>query len=111
MHGAYDAYRANITGLENHQPLVVAAAAGAEKEQLPFSITAPGVYTEYICPAEDGNGVLLQLVNAGETAATVNIKNAKIWQSNLLEKNIILLNNPFTISPRGVMMVRVANEK
>lgn len=114
VHGAFDNYEASVQGLINHHPLTAAAASGNAKEELFFDLTANGVYIEALKPAADGQGVILELVNATGAASKVNLapkdKNAvlRINTSNLLEGNTGTLNNNFEIPAKGVMMVRVA---
>ncbi|NLR59477.1 glycoside hydrolase [Chitinophaga polysaccharea] len=114
VHGAYDAAAVNATGLENHQPLVVAAASGPATEDLFFTIQGKPVYVENIYPAADGKGVLLQLVNTAVTATEVaiapkNKNNAlNIRESNVLEADVRPLASTFSIPGRGVLMIRVA---
>lgn len=112
VHKAYDVVAANQYGLANHQPLVAAAATGAAEESLFFSINAPTVYVENISPARDGKGVLLQLVNAAATPASVSLQpkdhsGLNIHQSNLLEEDGNELGSTFTIPAKGIMMIRV----
>jgi alpha-mannosidase len=111
VHNAYNADQANRYGLENHQPLVVTAAAGPATESLFFSIDAKNVYVENINPARDGMGVLLQLVNVQDEPVTVTLKGKeklRVWESNLLEEDKTTLNNTFDIPGKGVIMIRVA---
>ena len=116
VHAAYDAAAVNTTGLENHQPPVVAAATGPASESLFFNISGEKIYVENIYPASNGKGVLLQLVNtAGETASvTISPKNnhtsLNIWKSNLQEEDKDPLPNSFSIPAKGIIMIHVATK-
>jgi hypothetical protein len=116
VHGPYNAAAANASGLENHQPPIVAAANGPATESLFFDISGDAVYTENIYPATDGNGVMLQLVNtaAGSSMVTLTPKNKhttlQIWESDLLEANQKMLPAKFSVPAKGVIMIRVATK-
>lgn len=112
VHKAYDAAAVNATGLENHQPMIVAAAAGPAQENLFFDLQAGTAYVENINPAADGHGVIMQLVNASETATTVHFiakdkGTLKVRQCNLLELNQQEMGDSFSIPGKGVLMLRV----
>ncbi|PUZ30426.1 Glycosyl hydrolases family 38 N-terminal domain-containing protein [Chitinophaga costaii] len=114
-HAAYNAAEVNETGLENHQPLVVAAATGAGAESLFFQLQSGNAYVENINPASDGNGVVLQLVNAAEspTQVTFTARNKAVlhlWECDLLESNKKELGTRFHIPAKGVLMVRVGKQ-
>ncbi|MGF6928562.1 alpha-mannosidase [Chitinophaga sp. W2I13] len=113
VHGPFDVAAANKTGLENHQPPVVAAANGAPSESLFFNISGENVFVENLYPAANGNGVLLQLVNtsAHTATATLTSKNKttalNISESDILETNKHTVPESFSIPGKGVIMIRV----
>lgn len=114
-HNGYDAAAADAYGLDNHQPLIAAPAAGAAEESLFFHIAGKGVYVENISPARNGKGVVLQLVNPAATPVTVTLtpksgsKPLQILQSNLLEDDGEALGNTFTLPAKDVIMIHVAS--
>jgi alpha-mannosidase len=108
----FDNFKANQSGLNDHQPLVVAAAAAGAEKGLFFKINGNNVYVEAIKPADDGQGVIAQLVNSGDQDSEVsivpnNVAAIKIWESNLMEDKLKTLNSSFIIPAKGVMSVRV----
>ncbi|WP_214072340.1 glycoside hydrolase family 38 C-terminal domain-containing protein [Mucilaginibacter sp. dw_454] len=108
---AFNSFKTEQTGLANHQPLI-AAAASADAGKLFFKLSGNNVYVEAIKPADDGKGVVAQLVNAGSVDAHVSITPqtvpaVKIWQSNLTEDKKAVLANSFVIPAKGMMTVRV----
>lgn len=108
---AYDSFKANQIGLNNHQPLI-AAQATAETEKLFFKIDGYNVYVESIKPTDDGKGVIAHLVNAGADNSRVNIGAqgvgaVKLWESNITEDKKAQLSNNFVIPGKGIMTVRV----
>jgi hypothetical protein len=113
-HNGYDAAAANAYGLDNHQPLIAAPAAGAAEESMFFNISAKGVYVENVSPARNGKGVVLQLVNPTAVPASVTLtpkngsKPLQIKQSNLLEEDGAALGGTFTLPARDVIMIHVA---
>ncbi|MES2426006.1 MAG: glycoside hydrolase family 38 C-terminal domain-containing protein [Bacteroidota bacterium] len=107
----YDSFKANQDGLNNHQPLVVAAAADGSAK-LFFKIKGNNLYVESIKPADDGNGVIAQLVNSSAADVRVSINPQtttviKLWESNLTEDKKATLSNDFTIPAKGMMTVRI----
>jgi alpha-mannosidase len=104
----FESFKAEQDGLNNHQPLMVAAAS-ADHSQLFFKVSGNNVYIEAIKPADDGKGVVAQLVNCGTTDSRVSIiaQTVKIWNSDLSEEKKERLNNQFIIPARGVITVRV----
>jgi hypothetical protein len=113
-HNGYNAAAANQYGLDNHQPLIVAPAAGPAEETLFFSISGPGVYVENISPARNGKGVVLQLVNPSSipTAVTLSPRDRSslvVRQSNLLEEDGAELGTTFTLPAKDLIMIHVAS--
>ncbi|WPU92687.1 glycoside hydrolase family 38 C-terminal domain-containing protein [Mucilaginibacter sabulilitoris] len=110
--GGFDSFKANQTGLNNHQPLIAAAVSGEPENGLFFKISGNNVYVEAIKPADDGKGVIAQLVNAGDIDTEIsltpnNVTAIKVWESNLMEDKLKTLNDRFTIPAKGVISVRV----
>jgi alpha-mannosidase len=110
--GGFDNFKANQAGLNDHQPLIAATASGEPEKSLFFKINSDKVYVEALKPADDGNGVIIQLVNSsdqdGEVSITPNnIAAVKIWESNLLEDKLKTLNGHFIIPAKGVMSIRL----
>ncbi|MDR6940954.1 glycoside hydrolase family 38 N-terminal domain-containing protein [Mucilaginibacter pocheonensis] len=110
--GGFDNFKANQTGLDDHQPLIVAAASGEPEKGLFFKINCDNVYVEAIKPTDDGKGVIAQLVSCGDSDSQIsispnNVSSIKIWESNLLEDKLKTLNDHFTIPAKGVMSVRI----
>jgi alpha-mannosidase len=108
----YDSFMANKAGLNNHQPLVVAVASAGAQSKLFFKITGSNLYVEEIKPADDGNGVIAQLVNGGVqdsqiTVSPQTVSAVKIWESDLNEEKRTPLSNSFTIPAKGVLTVRI----
>lgn len=112
-HHAYDAHAVNETGLANHRPLIAAAATGDANESLFFTLSSAAVYAESIKPADDGKGVVVWLVNASATPATVRLQPKvntgalNIWETNMLEEYGNKHNNEVTLPAKGIMMLRV----
>jgi alpha-mannosidase len=106
----YDGFDADRFGLNNHQPLVVAAASGNLDEQLFFNIDGKQVYVESLKPADDGNGVIAQIVSTGDSDVTITSKTKsaiKIWKSNLTEEKVAVLDNNFKLPVKGIITVRI----
>ncbi|MGF7082111.1 alpha-mannosidase [Mucilaginibacter sp. UYCu711] len=108
----YDSFKANQDGLNNHQPLIAAAASRDANGKLFFKVDGYNVYVESIKPADDGNGVIADVVNAGDAQTRVNIvpqgtPAIKIWESNLTEDKKSSLSNNFTIPAKGILTVRI----
>lgn len=106
----YDGFEADQFGLSNHQPLVVSATSGSLDEQLFFNIDGKQVYVESLKPADDGNGVIAQIVSTGDSDVTITPKTKsaiKIWKSNLAEEKVSVLDNNFKIPAKGIITVRV----
>lgn len=110
--GGFNSFKANQTGLNNHQPLVVSATAGAPEKGLFFKIGDNNIYVEAIKPTNDGLGVIAQLVNSGDTDSEISITPntvpaVKVWESNLMEDKLKPLNDRFIIPAKGVLSVRI----
>jgi len=110
----YDAVAANEYGLDNHQPLIAAPAAGAADESLFFRISGLGVYVENISPARNGKGVVLQLVNPSSIPIAVTLSprdrsSLMVRQSNLLEEDGADVGTTFTLPAKDVIMIHVAS--
>lgn len=108
---AFNSFKTEQTGLENHQPLI-AGPASMDAGKLFFKLTGSNVFVEAIKPADDGKGIIAQLVNSGSTDSRVSItpqtvSSIKIWQSNLTEDKKAVLPNSFIIPGKVVMSVRV----
>ena len=108
----FNSFKANQTGLNNHQPLVVSMATSVPEKGLFFKIIGDNIYIEAIKPTDDGQGVIAQLVNSGDTDSEVNISPStvpaiKIWESNLMEDKLKELGNHFTIPAKGVLSMRI----
>jgi alpha-mannosidase len=107
----YDSFKANQDGLNNHQPLVAAPSSGVDSK-LFFKVSGPNVYVEAIKPADDGKGVIVQLVNSSAMDSKVTVSPqiataVKTWESNLAEEKKAQLNNSFTVPAKGVITIRV----
>ncbi|MFD2147655.1 glycoside hydrolase family 38 C-terminal domain-containing protein [Mucilaginibacter antarcticus] len=107
----YDSFKANQIGLNNHQPLI-AGAASTDADKLFFKVDGFNIYVESIKPADDGNGVIVQLVNAGADNSRVNmspqgVSALKLWESNLTEDKKTQLNSNFVLPGKGIMTLRV----
>ncbi|RAJ37189.1 glycoside hydrolase family 38 N-terminal domain-containing protein [Pedobacter cryoconitis] len=110
----YDSYQANQTGLNNHQPLLVAPAAATLEKGLPFTIQGNNVYVEAVKKAGDGKSIILQLVNCGEKDSEViihpkNNSSLGIWESDLLETRKKSLKNQFILPAKEIMTVCIEN--
>lgn len=108
----YDSYQANQYGMENHRPLVVAQASDQPTDTLFFKLEGENVYVEGLKPANDGKGVIAQLVNCGERDSRVILiqktkESLKVWESNLAEESKRPLEGNFTIPAKGMMILRV----
>ncbi|MBB5634556.1 hypothetical protein HDE68_000441 [Pedobacter cryoconitis] len=111
-HG-YNSFQANQSGLNTHQPLLVARAVPDEKG-LPFTIQGENVYVETFKKADDGKSTIVQLVNCGDqdSKMTVNPKDnssLKIWESDLLETHKKPLENHFNLPAKGIMTICIEN--
>jgi alpha-mannosidase len=111
VHEAFNQYKANQAGLNNHRPLVVAAADNQLAPGSLFTLAGEAVYAEAIKPASDGNGYILYLVNSSAITEKVIIKTRMkmpvIHETNLLEEKGKLLENGFAIPGKGMLMIRV----
>ncbi|WP_221284842.1 glycoside hydrolase family 38 C-terminal domain-containing protein [Mucilaginibacter sp. SP1R1] len=108
----FNSFKANQAGLDNHQPLMVSATANSPEKGLFFKFNSDQVYVEAIKPADDGKGVILQLVNSGDTDGPVSltpnhVTAINIWESNLMEDKLKTLNNHFIIAAKGIMSIRI----
>jgi hypothetical protein len=109
--GGYDSFDANKAGLENHQPLLIAAGKDAGKE-LFFKFSGGRFYVESIKPANDGKGVVAVLVSTGPADAKITLtpKDAaaiKVYESDLMEDRKKPLGASFTIPAKGILTVRI----
>ncbi len=107
----YNSLKANQQGLNNHQPLIVAAAT-ANEQGLPFKITGNNIYTEILKPADDGKGTIVMIVNTSDAESIVNVTpqqttGIKLWDSNLAEDKRTTLDNTFTIPGKGIKTIRI----
>ena len=109
----YDAYDASLFGLENHEPFVAAKASGNADEKLFFTVNGNNhVFVESMKPANDGKGVIIQLVNSSDKEANVKInsltgKALKIWASNILEEKLDKKTADFVIAGKDNVSIRV----
>jgi alpha-mannosidase len=93
----------------NHQPLIVAAADRARAgDQTFFSIRGNNIYVEALKPADDGKGVIAQIVNCGDIDSQVMIVpqsagSVEIWASNLMEEKKAALETGFTFRQGGLL--------
>ncbi|WP_157580847.1 glycoside hydrolase family 38 C-terminal domain-containing protein [Segetibacter koreensis] len=110
---AYNAFSANLFGIENHKPLIVAKAAGKAGEKLFFSVNGhTHVFVESMKPSAAGKGVIMQLVNTSNRAENVTInsradKTIHIWTTNILEEKLRAMPTTFSISGKDNLSVRV----
>lgn len=107
---AYNSYKVNQTGLQNHQPLLVTTASAVTEKGLPFIFKGDNIYIESLKKSDDGKSIIAQLVNCGDQLSQVNIdpKNGaslKIWESNLSETRIKSLENHFNLPAKGIMTI------
>ncbi len=108
----YNAYNANLFGIENHKPLIAAKASGKADEKLFFTINGNNVFIESLKPAVDGEGVIIQLVNSSNNAENVSIKSREkkvmnIWTSDILEKKLMPLKSEVTIAAKDNLSIRI----
>jgi len=108
----YNSFRANQTGLNNHQPLVAAAASTDAPNALNVKIEGKGIYTEILKPADDGNAIIAMIVNSSDTETEVKLnprngKAIKAWESNVAEDKKESLGNTFKIPGKGIMTIRI----
>ncbi|HMI63739.1 MAG TPA: glycoside hydrolase family 38 C-terminal domain-containing protein [Puia sp.] len=108
---AYDGFAANQAGLNDHQPLVV-AAADHTGNQVFFKIQGNNIYVESLKPADDGKGVIAQIVNCSDTDSQVRVApqtagSIEIWESNLMEEKNASLNTAFIVPGRGITTIRI----
>ena len=107
----YDGFEANQAGLNDHQPLVV-AAADHTGNQVFFKIQGNNIYVESLKPADDGKGVIAQIVNCSDTDSRVRVApqtagSIEIWESNLMEEKNASLNTAFIVPARGITTIRI----
>ncbi|WP_426585868.1 glycoside hydrolase family 38 C-terminal domain-containing protein [Mucilaginibacter sp. R-33] len=105
----YDSFDANRFGLSNHQPLIVSASDNQDDEPF-FNIGGKQIYIESLKPADDGNGVIAQIVSTGDSEVNITPKakaKIKIWKSNLTEEKVAALDNNFKIPVKGIITVRI----
>lgn len=109
----YNAYNANLFGIENHKPLIVSKASGNADEKLFFTLNGNNqVFAESLQPAADGKGVIMQLINSSDKAGSVTIsprtgKAVNIWASNILEEKLSAIKSSFTIAGKDNVSIRV----
>ena len=114
IHGhdkGYNSFSANQAGLNNHQPLVVAAADHAGNQAF-FNIRGDNIYVESLKPADDGKGAIAQIVNCSDTDSQVTVTpqtagGIEIWESNLMEEKKASLNAAFIVPARGLTTIRI----
>lgn len=112
----YNSFEANKAGLSSHQPFIV-SAGGAGSDQLFFKIEGNNIYTEAIKPADNGNGVIVQLVNSGNKDSETSIiarspkTMVKVWESNITEDATKLLNGNFIIPAKGIITIRIQKQE
>jgi alpha-mannosidase len=109
--GGYNSFKSEREGLNNHQPLIVAPASN-DNGKLFFKLNGNNVYAEAIKPADDGKGIIMQLVNCGGTDSQVNIISKtgtvlKLWQSDLNEDKKAPISNGFMLPAKGITTIRV----
>jgi alpha-mannosidase len=107
--GAYNAFKANQAGINDHQPLLVAAASIENHTSL--NIKGQNVYTEVFKVSNDGKAFIVVIVNDGDTESKTNITFGKddhneIWESNLQEDKVKKLGQTFQIPAKGIMTIR-----
>jgi len=108
----YDCFQANKSGLNDHCPLLVTAASQAAGPVGLFSLNGKDIYLEELKPADDGNGLIVQLVNSSNVASTVTLVSRKpakleVWRSDLLEDRLVPLGTSFRIDKKGILMLRI----
>ncbi len=109
----YNAYNANLFGIENHKPFIVSKASGNADEKLFFTLNGNNqVFAESLQPAADGKGVIMQLINSSDKAGSVTIsprtgKAVNIWASNILEEKLSAIKSSFTIAGKDNVSIRV----
>lgn len=109
----FNAYNANLFGIENHKPLIVSKASGKADEKLFFSVNGNNkVFAESLQPAADGKGVIMQLVNSSDKAENIIIssrdgKAVNIWASNILEEKLSAMKSSFIIAGKDNLSIRV----
>lgn len=110
---SFNAYHANLFGIENHKPLIAAKASGKATEKLFFSVNGHShVFAESLKPEAEGKGVIVQLVNSSDNAESVTIesrngKALKLWASNLVEDKLSVMKNNFIIAGKDNLSIRV----
>ncbi|WP_431198851.1 hypothetical protein ACQ86K_22745 [Mucilaginibacter sp. P19] len=78
--------------------------------ELFFNIGGKQIYVESLKPADDGNGVIAQIVSTGDSEVSITPKaktTIKVWKSNLTEEKVAALDNNFKISAKGIITVRI----
>ncbi len=109
----YNAYNADLFGIENHKPLIAAKASGKADEKLFFTLNGNNkVFVESLKLAVDGKGVIMQLVNSSDRAENVSIKSRvkkvmNVWASDILEKKLLPLQREFIIAAKDNLSIRV----
>lgn len=111
--GTYNEFSANQTGINNHQPLVPAAAS--DETLLSITLKGENVYTEVLKPADDTKGYIAVIVNSGDTDSEISLLSKdgtllKLWESNLQEDKLKLLGKVFSIPAKGIMTIRIENK-
>ncbi|MEJ7682824.1 MAG: hypothetical protein WKG06_34185 [Segetibacter sp.] len=109
----YNAFDANLFGIENHKPLIAAKASGKADEKLFFIVNGNNnLFVESMKPAAEGKGVIMQLVNSGDDAVNVTIssrskKVINIWTSNILEEKLSTMKSNLIIAGKDNLSIRV----
>lgn len=111
--GGYDSFAANQTGLDDHQPLIV--AAGSDNDGLFFKFSGGRFYVESLKPANDGKGVVVTLVSCGPADAVVSLTPKstgalRVFESDLMEDKKRLLGSSFKIPAKGILTIRVEKQ-
>jgi alpha-mannosidase len=101
VHGQFDNYQVNRTGLENHRPLVVAPAQGKASAASLFTVTGDNVFVESMKPCNDGKGILVHLVNSGNKDSRVTIKRG------LLEEELTKMDNGFVLPAKEIITIKL----
>jgi alpha-mannosidase len=112
---SYDSFSANQEGLNDHQPLIVADADQGDSQRLFFKLSGEKFYVESIKPANDGKGVIAQLVSCGPGDSKIqvspqNVSAVRVYESDLMEDKKQLLGNNFILPSKEIMTVRIEKE-
>ncbi len=112
---SYESFAANQEGLNNHQPLIVAATSLGDSKKLFFKLSGEKFYVEAIKPANDGKAVIVQLVSCGPEDSKIqvspqNVGAVRVYESDLMEDKKKLLGNDFILPSKGILTVRIEKE-